>query len=46
LIKLGEVMRYDKKLRIQRREAQAELTKISQEMGLYDMHDNPLGMKR
>ncbi len=42
LMKLGEVMRYDRKLRIQRREAQAELTKISQEMGLYDMHDNPL----
>jgi len=45
LMKLGEVMRYDKKLRIQRREAQAELTKISQEMGLYDMHDNPLVKK-
>jgi len=45
LMKLGEVMQYDKKLRIRRREAQAELTRISQEMGLYDMHDNPLVKK-
>ena len=42
LMKLGEVMRYDKKLRIEGRKALDELTRISQEMGLYDMHDNPL----
>ena len=42
LMKLGEVMRYDKKLRIEGRKALDELTRISQEMGLYDMHENPL----
>jgi len=45
LMKLSEVLKYDKKLRIEGRKALDELTKISQEMGLYDMHDNPLVKK-
>ena len=45
LMKLGEVMRYDKKLRIERRKGLDEIVRMSEEMGLYDMYDNPLVKK-
>jgi len=40
LMKLGEVMRYDRKLRIRRREALDEMVRLSEEMGLYDMENH------
>ena len=40
LMKLGEVMRYDKKLRIEGRKALDEMVRLSEEMGLYDMENH------
>ncbi len=40
LMKLGEVMRYDRKLRIRRRKALDEMVRLSEEMGLYDMENH------
>ena len=42
LMKLGEVMRYDKKLRIERRKGLDEIVRMSEEMGLYDMENHML----
>lgn len=42
LMKLGEVMRYDKKLRIEGRKALDEVVRLSEEMGLYDMENHML----
>jgi len=42
VMKMSDVLRYDEKLRTRRRKGLDEMVRLSQEMGLYDMVENPL----
>lgn len=42
MMKMSDVLRYDEKLRTRRRKGLDEMVKMSQEMDLYDMVENPL----